>query len=200
MPTIDRTQLVIRETNVRMTPPPAGRQFRDALVQSGRAVLEGAVNATQYLPGGPLLAAAVRGAVLPALQPLVQGRTASSAELPSGSTSSGLGVMRNTGSGVGGAPGDAVVVGGSSSASTGGSALPSDPGASSVGTGVGTGSSGSLGGSTSSDDMLTRGQEMSMQMLRLQEAMGEENRRYTALSNVLHARHEMAKNAIGNIR
>jgi hypothetical protein len=196
MPTIDRTQLIIRETNVRMTPPPTGRQFRDALVQSGRAVLEGAVNAASYLPGGPLVAAAVRGAVLPALQPLVQGRAASSAELPNGSTSSSLGVTRNAGSGVGGSMGGTVVVG--AGGAMAGGALPIDPT-----TSTGTGGTGSVGGSgtvNANDDMLARGQEMSMQMLRLQEAMGEENRRYTALSNVLHARHEMAKNAIGNIR
>ena len=112
--------------------------------------------------------------------------------------SSGLGVTRNIG-GAGGTGSGAVTIGPSGSGSLGGAtALPSDPGGSSVG-----GTSGSLGGSsgsTNNDDMLTRGQEMSMQMLRLQEAMGEENRRYTALSNVLHARHEMAKNAIGNIR
>jgi hypothetical protein len=61
-------------------------------------------------------------------------------------------------------------------------------------------SSGTPGTPGSDDDILARGQDMSMRMLRLQEAISEENRRYTALSNVLHARHEMAKNAIGNIR
>ncbi len=175
MTTIERAQLVIRETAPRMTPPPAGRQFSDAIARSGRAILQSAVSAAAYLPGGPMLAAAVRGAILPALGPAMQrSGPGGSAEAPSAAPSS-----------------IAIGLGGTSGSSALGTAT--DPAAGSSGTG--TGSSGVPG-----DDMLARGQEMSMQMLRLQESMGEENRRYTALSNVLHARHEMAKNAIGNIR
>jgi hypothetical protein len=187
MPTIDRTQLIIRETAPRTTPPPVGRQFRDALAQSGRAVLQSAVGAAAYLPGGQMIAAAVRGAVLPALDPMMQAHSGT-AEAPvavSGSSALGSSLTSPStatlGSVGGSATADATVVG---------------AGGSSGSVGTGTSSSSSLGG----DDMLARGQEMSMQMLRLQEAMGEEDRRYTALSNVLHARHEMAKNAIGNIR
>ncbi|MEI8255787.1 MAG: hypothetical protein WCJ30_08955, partial [Deltaproteobacteria bacterium] len=80
MTTIERAQLVIRETAPRMTPPPAGRQFSDALAQSGRAILQSAVSAAAYLPGGQMLAAAVRGAVLPALNGATQTRSG-----PSGS-------------------------------------------------------------------------------------------------------------------
>jgi hypothetical protein len=36
--------------------------------------------------------------------------------------------------------------------------------------------------------------------LQLQEQISAENRRYTALSNVMKARHETAKNAVNNIR
>lgn len=39
-----------------------------------------------------------------------------------------------------------------------------------------------------------------MQYLELQQRMQDENRRFTTLSNVLKARHETAKTAIGNIR
>lgn len=194
MPNVERTQMIIRETSVRMTPPPASRQFRDALAQSGRTLLESAVSAAAYLPGGPLVAAAVRGAILPALQPITQGRTASTAEMPA------PGTQQPAGSASGTSIGASMALGGSTGSAS------SLGGTSGDGAAIGTAVTGANGGSTGSngslgnDDMLARGQEMSMQMLRLQEAMGEENRRYTALSNVLHARHEMAKNAIGNIR
>ena len=167
MTTIERMSLSIHETAVRTTPPPAGQVFRDVLVQGSRAVLRTAVSAAAYLPGGSLVTAAVRGALVPTLG----GGTLSSVRSgpsPLGSTPDGVGT--------GGATGSA---------------------ASPVGGATGTPQGALPGGD---DDMLSRGHEMSMQMLRLQEAIGEENRRYTALSNVLHARHEMAKNAIGNIR
>jgi hypothetical protein len=55
-------------------------------------------------------------------------------------------------------------------------------------------------GGGSPADLLARSQELSAYYLQLQESMGQENRRYTALSNVLHMRHESAKNAISNVR
>jgi len=39
-----------------------------------------------------------------------------------------------------------------------------------------------------------------MQYLALQEEVQQENRRFTTISNVLKAKHETAKAAIGNIR
>jgi hypothetical protein len=41
---------------------------------------------------------------------------------------------------------------------------------------------------------------MNLYFLRVQEAMAAENRAYSACSNVLKARHDTVKNAIGNIR
>lgn len=49
----------------------------------------------------------------------------------------------------------------------------------------------SLAGGSSND---------AMELIALQQQMQDENRRYSTLSNVLKARHETAKNAIGNIR
>lgn len=155
-----RPTLSVLQTSPRMTAPPAGRTFTEALGRSGRVLLETAITAAAQVPGGPALSAALRGAVLPLVSP--GGRAAGphgTAEAPT--------------------------------------ATPVSAGASSVNS---LGSSSSNGASSGGEDMLARGQEMSMQMLQLQEAVSEENRRYTALSNVLHARHEMAKNAIGNIR
>lgn len=39
-----------------------------------------------------------------------------------------------------------------------------------------------------------------LELIALQQQIQDENRRYSTLSNVLKARHETAKNAIGNIR
>ena len=163
---IDSNMLSVRETAPRMTPQPPTRAFGEILVRSGRAILQSAVTAAAYIPGGNLLTAAVRGAGIPGLSSgsTLSNTVGNSAEAPA--------------SGVPGLAGPAVGTGSS--------------------TGAGSPGTSATGGSE--EDMLARGQEMSMRMLRLQEQMGEENRRYTALSNVLHARHEMAKNAIGNIR
>ena len=42
--------------------------------------------------------------------------------------------------------------------------------------------------------------DQNLMYLQLQEQMSAENRRYTALSNVMKARHETAKASINNIR
>lgn len=47
---------------------------------------------------------------------------------------------------------------------------------------------------------LTTSQDMNLYYLRIQESMAAENRAYSASSNVLKARHDTVKNAIGNIR
>ncbi len=44
------------------------------------------------------------------------------------------------------------------------------------------------------------GADQNMQFLRMQEQLQSENRRYSALSNAMKARHETAKNSINNIR
>ena len=175
--TIDRSSIVVRQTAPRMTPPPVSRQFREVLVQGGRAIINGAVAAAAFVPGGNMLAAAVRGAGLQTLAGVGSNNPSTGTNGTVEGPPQSLEYSTN---------GDTTVLGGSTSGGTSG--------------GTGTPGSGASGNAPSQDDVLQRGQEMSMRMLRLQEAMGEENRRYTALSNVLHARHEMAKTAIGNIR
>jgi hypothetical protein len=66
-----------------------------------------------------------------------------------------------------------------------------------IGTGVGA-SSGPEG--TSVEGALAQSQEFNLYYLQLQEQLSAENRAYTAMSNVLKARHDTIKNAIGNIR
>jgi hypothetical protein len=68
-----------------------------------------------------------------------------------------------------------------------------------VGGGVGVSTGGGAAG-PSVEDALQKSQEMNLYYLQLQEQMAAENRAYTAYSNVLKARHDTVKNAIGNIR
>lgn len=49
-------------------------------------------------------------------------------------------------------------------------------------------------------EALAANQTEAMKFLELQQRISAENRRYTALSNVMKARHETAKSAINNIR
>jgi len=49
-------------------------------------------------------------------------------------------------------------------------------------------------------DVLAQNSDQNLYYLRLQQQISAESREYTALSNVLKARHDTVKNAIGNIR
>ncbi|MFZ5896481.1 MAG: hypothetical protein ACOY0T_35835 [Myxococcota bacterium] len=50
------------------------------------------------------------------------------------------------------------------------------------------------------EGVLAQGMDQNLYFLELQERISQESRSYSALSNVLKARHETLKNAIGNIR
>jgi hypothetical protein len=50
------------------------------------------------------------------------------------------------------------------------------------------------------DAALAQSQQFNLYYLQLQEQLSAENRAYSAMSNVLKARHDTVKNAIGNIR
>ena len=78
-------------------------------------------------------------------------------------------------------------VGPSASAEIGGGAAGALPGASS-------------GGTPSIESVLDQNADQNLYYLGLQERISQENRTFTAVSNVLKARHETVKNAIGNIR
>ncbi len=73
----------------------------------------------------------------------------------------------------------------------------------SSGTGTAEGVEAPLGGDTAAasvESTLAQSADQNMYFLKIQEQLQSENRRYSALSNVLKARHETVKNAIGNIR
>jgi len=130
----------------RVTPSP-DRPFNQVMNASAGAIVSGAEAAVQQLPGGPILAAAVRPA-------------------PVGTATGG---MLNTPEG----PSGTAAL--SASPSAGGDAPPIE-------------------------GVLARNADQNLYFLELQERISAENRSYTALSNVLKARHETVKNAIGNIR
>jgi hypothetical protein len=140
------TGVVTTATAPRVTPP-VGRPFEQVVRAGAGVVVNGAEAAIRRLPGGPILAAAVREPVASSA-----GGVASSAEGPAGTA--------------GGAPG-----GLSTSAE-----------------------------SPSMDALLARNADQNLLYLELQERISAESRSYTALSNVLKARHDTVKNAIGNIR
>lgn len=134
-------------TAARVTPPPA-RPFKQVLGASASAIVNGADAAMRRLPGGPILAAAVR---------------------PGGSG----------GPGVGTAAGAATRAEGP----------------------TGTAGGAEIGGAAAGvEGALANSADMNLYYLELQERISAESRAYTALSNVLKARHDTVKNAIGNIR
>jgi hypothetical protein len=153
----------IEASNGRATPK--GASFSTYLGQA-RPVLKQAEAVASVLPGGPLLAAAVR-----APQALASGA-------PSG-----------VGSGVGGG---APIVPRSGAA-------PITGGAGATGT---TGATGAAAGGEANgiESVLADSQAFNLYYLQLQEQISAENRQYSTLSNVLKARHDTVKNAIGNIR
>jgi hypothetical protein len=66
---------------------------------------------------------------------------------------------------------------------------------------VATGTAAAQGAESGSvESALAQSQEFNLYYLQLQEQLAAENRQYSAMSNVLKARHDTVKNAIGNIR
>ena len=65
-------------------------------------------------------------------------------------------------------------------------------------TGTGTGSIGA--GDPSIQQVISQDADQNLYYLKLQEQISAESRGYSAVSNVLKARHDTMKNAIGNIR
>jgi hypothetical protein len=136
---------------------------------SSAAIVSGAEAAVNHLPGGSILAAAMRpGGGTGGTYAL--STSLNRPEGPTGTATSGL-----TGgvSGLGGVGG----VGG-------------------IGGAGGVGS----GGDPSIQQVMSQDADQNLYYLKLQEQMSAESRGYSAISNVLKARHDTMKNAIGNIR
>jgi hypothetical protein len=149
------TGVLATATAPRVTPAPA-RPFQQMMSASSVAIVNGAEVAMSHLPGGSILAAAMRPA---GNAGAFASATSLSATGPTGTATGGLGT-----SGIGGVTG---------STGTG------DPGV---------------------QQMMSQDADQNMYYLQLQEQMSQESRSYSAISNVLKARHDTMKNAIGNIR
>jgi len=151
------TGVVATATAARVTPAPA-RPFQQVMNAGSQAIVNGAEAAVSHLPGGSILAAAMRpapGTGLPGVSGLsATGPTGTAAAVP------GLG-----GAGVAGA-----------------------------------GASSGAAGDPTMEQMMSQDADQNLYYLQLQEQMSQESRSYSAVSNVLKARHDTMKNAIGNIR
>jgi hypothetical protein len=143
----------------RVTAPP-GQPFKAVMSAGATAILSGAEQAVTRLPGGPILAAALRpsaGDVGPA-----QTGAGTAASLGS-STPEGTAGTAGLGSG-----------------------------------GVGAGGAGAENGGV--EATLNQSANQNLYFIEIQERISAESRSYSAISNVLKARHDTVKNAIGNIR
>jgi hypothetical protein len=145
---IQQSSVALATTGPRPTARPA-QPFNAVLQQSANLAISGAEAAAQRLPGGTLLAAAIR---------------------------------------------DPGVAGGPlTTASPTGLGLPS-AGAQPLASPTATSAPGGI------EHMMQYQADNAMQYLVLQQQIQDENRAYTTTSNVLKARHDTVKNAIGNIR
>lgn len=181
-PTISsRPDVTVATTAPRVTPTPDRGVFKRVLTQS---LVRGAETAMKVLPGGPLMAVAVRGG----------GGPGAAFGVPMTGTGSPL---RSGGGGPEGPGGGATRGGalGGAVQSVGSAALASATGGAAPG---GTAAAGAEGGGLESS--LQQSQEMNLYYLQIQEAVNSQNRSFTALSNVLKAEHDTVKTAIGNIR
>jgi hypothetical protein len=141
----------------RVTAPP-GQPFKAMMSAGASTVLSGAEQAMTRLPGGPILAAALRPAA-----------------------SAGPAAY---------AGGGAVAAGSITPEGTAGTAGAAGPGSA--------GASGAADGGIES--ALSQSANQNLYFIEIQERISAESRSYSAISNVLKARHDTVKNAIGNIR
>jgi hypothetical protein len=154
------TSVYSTATAPRVTPEPA-RPFQQVMNASSAAIVNGAEAAVTHLPGGSILAAAMRpggsgySTGFAATSPYGQsGAALNRAEGPTGTATSAI-----TGGVSGGSPGDSSI-----------------------------------------ENVMSQDADQNLYYLKLQEQISAESRGYSAVSNVLKARHDTMKNAIGNIR
>jgi hypothetical protein len=156
-------------SSARLTPsPPRATTFGEDLANTAVTSAESVMT---KLPGGPMMALAVRGGA---------------ASVPLGTSTSAL---TTPGTGVtGGVPGATPTSAEGPGAGAGTSGIPGVPG---------TGADPTNGGIEAS---LQQSQEMNLYMLNVQQQVQQQNQQFTTLSNCMKAQHDTVKTAIGNIR
>lgn len=167
-------------TSARVTPsPPSASKFGDVLASTA---VQSAESAMTVLPGGPMMALAVRGGA--ASVPIGTSTSAltTGAKSPEGPTASAAASTPfGTATGI---PGIAGVGG---PAPTGAAV---DPTAATTG----------AADPTSIQSSLQQSADMNMYMLQVQQQVQQQGQQFTTLSNVMKAQYDTVKNAIGNIR
>lgn len=158
----------------RVTPTQPKVPFAEIM---GQTAVVGAEAAMRVLPGGPVMAAALRSGAAPAVN----------AAAPMQSMSQPLATPALT------AP-NAALTASAPTPSVSASSAAEGPAAVAPSGQVGGGSSMNI------DGALAQSQEMNLYYLRIQEQVNAENRSFTTMSNVMKAEHETVKTAIGNIR
>jgi len=148
-------------TAPRVTPEPA-RPFQQVMNASSAAIVSGAEAAVTHLPGGGILAAAMR-----------PGGSGYAAPLSGNSYGPPAALNRAEG--------------------------PTGTATSALGSSGALGPNGSLG-DPSIEQVMSQDADQNLYYLKLQEQISAESRGYSAVSNVLKARHDTMKNAIGNLR
>jgi hypothetical protein len=147
----------------RVTAAP-GQPFKAMMSAGKNAILSGAESAVTRLPGGPILAAALR----PSAGDVGPAQTAA------GGAAGPSGVGASTPEGTAGTAG--------------------------LGSGAAGGGAGSGAENGGVEAALNQSANQNLYFIEIQERISAESRSYSAISNVLKARHDTVKNAIGNIR
>lgn len=158
----------------RVTPTQPKVPFAEVM---GKTAVIGAEAAMNVLPGGPLMAAALRGGGV---------------AVPS----AGAGVPQTMSQSLSGATFSPVTASVASSQMGSGTA----PMVAASSTAEGPAAVAPSTGAGSVDGTLAQSQDMNLYYLQIQERVNAENRSFTTMSNVMKAEHETVKTAIGNIR
>jgi hypothetical protein len=165
-----RSDVVTVPSAARPTPAPVRVSFGEILAKGASTLVQGAEAAMEVLPGGPLVAAALRGSTgVGSSGPMTPMMSSGLGNHPFNSSAEGPSAVGNGGSSVGGGFG------------TGG-----------AGTGT--------GGAPSMDQSLQQSQEMNLYFLQIQQEVNQQNQTFTTLSNVMKSEADTIKNAIGNLR
>lgn len=164
-----RPDVTVATTAPRVTPTPNRGAFKQVLANG---IVRGAETAMKVLPGGPLMAVAVRS---------TGGTGSVGVPLAGGSMSTmsaaGPGTSTNSPNTLASAALSATGVAGSTTGTTGT-----------------TGTDGSL------EATMQQSADMNLYYLKIQEDVNAQNRTFSTLSNVLKTEHDTVKTAIGNIR
>jgi hypothetical protein len=161
---------VPRVTTAKGRATPKGPSF-GSVMAGARPILKGAEAVASVLPGGPLVSAAIKGPTTVAMSGPGYGGGPGYASAKPGGVPIAPRIPVAGSAPIGGAPDPVAAAAGTT-----------DPNGASI------------------EGVLQDSQAFNLYFLQLQEQISAENRQYTALSNVLKARHDTVKNAIGNIR